>query len=115
MKPLSKSQYLEQFLEGELDTNGYSYIDEDAFDHSPYDVCYIPENAEDEEDVYTRKDLEAEVRTFIRDNGDFVDHDKDPEESMEEYKTGLLLHMWSCLDWQFPCSVLEDYLQARMI
>jgi hypothetical protein len=110
-----KALFLEKFLKGEIGTNGYCYFDEFAFDNKPYTVCYIPDGAEDEDHVFTRKDLEAEVRDFIRSNREFVETDMEEDETMAEYERGVLLHMWSCLEWQFPCSALEDYLQARLI
>jgi len=95
-----------------MDFNGYSYFHNENFRENPTKPCYIPENAETLEDVFSREDLNNEVIEWLEEentkeylleiyNGIMPDIDEDFIESW-------VIRLYENIEWAFPCTFLED-------
>ena len=98
-------------------SNGHASFHNDNFFNDADLPCYIPENAEDKHDIYSRNDITAVVREFF-DRKDVMqrllialgDEDEMPvidENFIHQQTETLYLH----LTWEHPSTFLENLFQ----
>lgn len=97
-----------QKLREKMDSNGYAYFDDEAFDKNLSRPCYIPENAEELEDAYTRRDLKKEVENWLQDNEWFEEEHKAEGESHEKFVEDMVHNLYQTIEWEFPSTWLEQ-------
>lgn len=83
----------------DMECNGYSHFDKDAFDNKLDEVCYIPENADTLEETFSKNDLLELCKEFVEDN----DLKKVTAETVLE-------ELWTRLEWTFPSTELDQML-----
>jgi hypothetical protein len=96
-------------LRDKMDCNGYAHFNYDNF-KSGRGVCYIPENAEDLTDTYTRKMLVELVSDFIDENPDNSLRVKKSNQDLNDLKKSTLTNLWMSLQWEDPSTVLDQML-----
>lgn len=106
-KPLKEKQdetlELIRRMREELDTNGYAFFDEEAFKEQGSRICYIPENAETEKDMYSYEKILNEVKEWAEQNTDFmIEHGLTPTKLAENVFYG------SKESGVFPSTYLAD-------
>lgn len=82
-------------LKDKMECNGYAYFDNNEFLEKTDNPCYIPENAESMEDVYSYQRLLKVVTEWCNDNPDYMNEHETSIESV-------LINLWECIDWEFP-------------
>lgn len=99
-------------FQAEMSSNGYSFFNREAFDLNSNEPCYIPESAEDFEDMYSRRDLLQLTKEFLEENPEwFEDKYNNPgNHSKEEYAKLMVVYMYNSLEWEAP----ETWLQQRL-
>lgn len=88
---------LEEYKE-DMESNGFSYSDRMAFEFHYDKVCYIPENAEDLDDTFSRKDLEQLCREHI-----------DKHSILHSTADELCRLMFDSIEWESPSTWLIEY------
>lgn len=84
-----------------MDFNGYCHYNNDNFHNQNDKPCYIPENAEDRDDVFNYQQLIEQVNNWVKDNQWYVDkHETDAESILES--------MFTDLSWEHPSTFLEN-------
>ncbi|MEX0598838.1 MAG: hypothetical protein WD512_20310 [Candidatus Paceibacterota bacterium] len=96
-----------------MDSNGYAYFHAGNFRDNPTLPCYIPENAEDEFDVFSREDLNNEVIDWLEreDTKEYLleaNNGVMPEID-EDYIESWVYMLFEELEWTFPSTHLENY------
>lgn len=97
-----------------LDTNGYASFSVENFLNSPKLPCYVPENAEDKHDIFSREDLKREVEDWL-DREDTKEYlleafDGVMPELNEEFIDNQVKDLFESLTWEFPSTYLESLL-----
>lgn len=97
-----------------MDSNGYASFHNENFLNSPNLPCYIPENAEDINDIYTRKDLQREVEEWL-DTEEAKEYlveayDGVAPEVNEEFINNFVVDVYQGLTWEFPSTYLDSML-----
>lgn len=98
-------------------SNGYASFHDENFYKNPTLPCYIPENAEDKHDIYSRNDITALVREFFGRKSTMAnlllalgDEDEMPvidEKFIYEQTECLYINM----TWEHPSTFLENLFQ----
>lgn len=92
-------------LKEKMNCNGYAYFDQKAFHGKNIDApCYIPENSEGMEDVYSRRILIQCIDSFCAQNHEFIQKHKITKEE-------ILTRLWERLEWQFPETLLDEWVR----
>lgn len=97
-------------FQAEMISNGHSFFNEEAFDLNSNEPCYIPESAEDFEDMYSRRDLLQLVKEFLKDNPEWLEERNPDHLSRENYAQLMVVDMYNSLEWEAP----ETWLQQRL-
>lgn len=90
----------DQYMD-DMDTNGYSHTDQKAFENNHDEVCYIPENAENLKETFSRNDLLKLCEEFVEENG-----------LKKVTAENVLEELWARLEWTFPSTELDQMLQS---
>ena len=98
-------------------SNGCASFHDENFHNNPDLPCYIPENAEDRHDIYSRNDIEMQVREFF-DRKDVMqrllialgDEDEMPviDENFIDKQTECV---YMNMTWEHPSTFLENLFQ----
>jgi len=97
-----------------MESNGYAYFHDENFLENPTKPCYIPENADSIEEVFSREDLKNEVIEWLEEeatkeyllrsyNGTMPDIDEDFIESW-------VLRLYEDIEWVFPRTYFHSIL-----
>lgn len=88
-------------------SNKYAYYNEDNFRMKNDAPCYIPENAETEDDVYSYMDLVKEVEKWIQTDEAkaYIEECGYQDQTVENWVQTL----YEELEWQSPSTLLLDY------
>lgn len=107
MTAIIELQRLREGMEG----NGYAYFDDEAFEKNLHRPCYIPENAEELDEAYSRRDLTNLVKEWLAENDWYIEEHKPEDCTLEEFTEGLVRNMYETLEWEFPSTWLDglDY------
>lgn len=97
-----------------MDTNGYASFHNENFLNSPDLPCYIPENAEDRHDIFTRNDIDMQVREWL-DTEEAKDYlveayDGVAPEVNEEFINNFVVNVYESLTWEYPSTYLDNLL-----
>lgn len=95
-----------------MDTNGYASFHNENFLNSPDLPCYIPENAEDRHDIFTRNDIDMQVREWL-DTEEAKDYlvevyDGVAPEVNEEFINSFVVDVYESLTWEYPSTYLDS-------
>jgi formylglycine-generating enzyme required for sulfatase activity len=85
----------------EMESTGYAYYNQDAFNNRSKEICYIPENAETLDECYTYLDLLGIVEEWAKDNAEYLEHHQTDVQS-------ILNNMFENLSWEFPTTYLNE-------
>lgn len=97
-------------FQADMDCNGYSFFNREAFDTNSSEPCYIPESAEDFEDIYSRRDLLRLTKEFLDENPEWLEEVNPDNMSKGDYASILVVDMYNSLEWEAP----ETWLQQRL-
>lgn len=97
-----------------MDTNGYAHFHKENFLNNPDLPCYIPENAEDKNDIFTRNDIKSEVEEWL-DKAETKDYlveayDGVAPEINEELINSFVIDVYESLTWEEPSTYLDTLL-----
>ena len=97
-----------------MESNGYASIHTENFNENHDLPCYIPENAEDKYDIFSRNDIKRDVIEWL-DREDAKEylleaHDGKAPEINEEFINGWVEEVFMSLTWEFPSTYLENFL-----
>lgn len=97
-----------------MDTNGYAFFHNENFFNNPSLPCYIPENAENKSDIYTRNDIDMQVREWL-DTEKAKDYlveayDGVAPEVNEEFIEKFVVNVYDNLTWEFVSTYLDNLL-----
>jgi hypothetical protein len=106
------NQLAEVINKYKLECNGEGYYNYDNFENNYDDPCYIPENAEDMNDVYSRNKIKQEVIEWLS-------NDITQEYLLEAYDGVMpvidetFINEWiesvyENITWEFPSTYLES-------
>jgi hypothetical protein len=98
---------LRKIQEG-MESNGYAHFDDDAFMNNLSRPCYIPENAEELEDCFNRRDLCNSVIDWLEYNEWYIEEHKPEGCTYDEFVEGLVVNMYETLEWEFPSTWLDQ-------
>ena len=98
-------------------SNGCASFHDENFYKNPTLPCYIPENAEDKHDIYTRHDITELVREFF--NRDSTRHNLlialGDEDEMPIIDENFIDEQTECvyehMTWEHPSTFLENLFQ----
>lgn len=97
-----------------MDSNGHALFHDENFKNNHYLPCYIPENAEDIFDIYSRKDIEMQVCEWLdrEDTKEYLieAHEGVMPEINEEFINGWVVSTYESLMWEHPSTYLENFL-----
>lgn len=84
-----------------MECNGYAYFNREAFANKTDEVCYVPENAEDETETYNYNRLKSLVSEWAKENAEYLgEHETDED--------AILTSMYEALSWEFPETYLNE-------
>lgn len=84
-----------------LDTNGYAYFDRAEFNNKSDKPCYVPENADDVDDIYNYQSMLVEVNEWVENNPNYL---TDNGLTVED----LLENIYNSLVWENLSTYLES-------
>jgi hypothetical protein len=97
-----------------MECNGYAHFNKDNFLNHHSLPCYIPENAEDTSDVFSRDDLREEVKTWLEreDTKEYIleIYDGVMPDIDDKFFEDWVVSLYEGLEWTFPSTQLENYL-----
>ena len=97
-----KTDIIEKIAEkNNMECNGYAYFNYENFEKKNDLPCYIPENAEEKDEVYSYQDLVKEVKEFKKENKEIW---KEKEFTVET----LVNQMFEEMTWEFPSTYLAN-------
>lgn len=91
----------------EMDSNGFAYFNDDNFRQKNDAPCYIPENAETEDDVFSYKDLVNEVEEWMQteEAKAYIEANENQAQTVESW----VQMLYEDLEWQSPSTLLLEY------
>jgi hypothetical protein len=98
-------------------SNGYAMFHDENFHNNPDLPCYIPENAEDKHDIYSRNDITEVVREFFsRDSTKYnllIAYGSEEEMPVidEKFIEAQTECVYTELSWEHPSTFLENLFQ----
>lgn len=96
-----------------MESNGYAMFHDENFEKHWDLPCYIPENAEDEDDIFTREDIKALVVEWLErdDVKEYLleSHDNIMPTIDNEFIEGWVRNVYDSLEWTSPSTILENY------
>lgn len=90
-----------QEIKKTMDSTEYAWFNSDEFMAKSKNPCYIPENAETLQDVYSYADLQKAVENWVQYNPDYL---TEHETTIE----AIVLNMYENLTWEFPETFLDQ-------
>jgi hypothetical protein len=110
-----ENKLIETIKKLNLETNGECFFSDDNFHNNPNLVCYVPENAEEESDMFSRNDLEREVSEWLSEE-ETIEYllevyDGTMPEINSEFINSWVEKVYSQLSWEFPSTYLNSLLQ----
>lgn len=97
-----------------MESNGYASIHTENFNENHDLPCYIPENAENKHDIFSRKDLKREVENWLdrEDTKEYLleAYDGVMPKINEEFINNQVINLFESLTWEFPSTYLENFL-----
>lgn len=88
-------------IKNTMDFNGCYWANDAEFLAKSKNPCYIPENAETLQDVYSYIDLQKAVEEWAQDNPDYlIEHETTTE--------SILINMYENLSWESPSTFLDQ-------
>lgn len=96
-----------------METNGYAYFHKQNFLVNDSLPCYVPENAECAEDIFSRDDLERLVKEWTTTDAAkaylLEAYDGVMPEIDEKFISDFTMSLYESLEWQFPSTILDNY------
>ena len=97
-----------------MESNGYAMFNDKNFLDSPTLPCYIPENAQDITDIYSRADLERVVTNWLKEE-ETTDYLNEIYEGKipnidSDFINFFVVDMYETLEWQLPETFLNNKL-----
>lgn len=91
-----------------MESNGYAYFNDNNFNQKNNLPCYIPENAEEDDDIFSYKDLLNEVENWIQTEQAkvYIKENENDDVSIESW----VQRLYENLEWEFPSTLLSAYL-----
>ena len=93
---------LEEIKEN-METNGYAYYNDNAFKNKTYQICYIPENAEEINECYTYQQLFQICYDWYLENPWYSE---DTKFTVDD----LVNNMYQNIEWEFPHTWLDQLI-----
>ena len=99
-----------------MESNGYASIHTENFNENHDLPCYIPENAEDKYDIFSRNDIKRDVIEWL-DREDTKEYLKEVWDGFMPEINDELINSWvemvyDNISWEFPSTYLENFLMA---
>jgi hypothetical protein len=97
-----------------LDSNGSASFSTENFFNSPKMPCYVPENAEDRHDIFSREDLTRVVEEWLdrEETQEYLleTYDGVMPEINEEFINNQVINLYESLTWEYPSTYLDNLL-----
>lgn len=97
-----------------MDYKGEAYFDYNNFLNNHRLPCYIPLNAEDVYDIYSRNDIDMQVREWLdrKDTQEYLLELYDGVMPVidEEFISNWVVNVYENLSWEHPSTYLENQL-----
>jgi hypothetical protein len=97
-----------------MNSKGEAMFQDYNFNHNHNLPCYIPVNAEDEQDIYTRNDIDMQVREWLdrEDTKEYLLESYDGVMPVidEEFISNWVVNVYENLSWEYPSTYLENQL-----
>jgi hypothetical protein len=98
---ITDAEMLIDRLREKMDSNGFASFDNEAFLNKTKQPCYIPENADSDEDIYNYYDLLELVKEFAKDNPKYLKHHQIDVDA-------ILNNMMTTIEWTAPSTFLNE-------
>lgn len=95
-----------------MECNGYAYFNDENFENNHDLPCYIPENAKNENDIYTRNDLKIIIENWLNKKETLEYLSETYENEMpainDEFINDWVCNMYENIEWTFPQTWLDE-------
>jgi tRNA(Ile)-lysidine synthase TilS/MesJ len=98
----------------EMETNGYASFHGKNFAVNHHLPCYIPENATNSNDIFSRNDIRLQVKEWLS-REDTMEYLLESYEGVmplitEEFINNWVVNVYENITWEFPSTYLENLL-----